>query len=68
MMFDGKRQRVAMFKPQDEEAFAPNNPRGYEGHLGQKGFRSGVKVLSAFHEQMLWDLRCNKFFFSGDLG
>lgn len=37
-----KRQNVAMFKPSDEEAFAPNNPRGYEGKLGQKGFRSGV--------------------------
>ena len=31
-----------MFKPIDEEAYAPNNPRGYEGKLGQQSFRSGV--------------------------
>lgn len=27
---------------QDEEAFAPCNPRGYEGRLGQQGLRGGV--------------------------
>lgn len=42
ILFNGKRQQIAMFKPQDEEAFAPNNPRGFEGQIGQKGFRSGV--------------------------
>lgn len=25
---------VALFKPIDEEAFAPNNPRGHIGHFG----------------------------------
>jgi hypothetical protein len=35
-------QSVAVFKPIDEEAFAPNNPRGYQGKIGQEGFRTGV--------------------------
>lgn len=39
-----KKQCIAMFKPSNEEAFAPNNPRGYEGKMGQKGFRSGVRL------------------------
>jgi hypothetical protein len=33
---------VAVFKPADEEAFAPCNPRGYMGIMGQAGFRQGV--------------------------
>jgi hypothetical protein len=33
---------VAVFKPLDEEAFAPYNPRGYTGKLGSPGFREGV--------------------------
>ncbi|OII75996.1 phosphatidylinositol 3- and 4-kinase family protein [Cryptosporidium andersoni] len=41
-MYNAMGQVVAMFKPLDEEAFAPNNPRGYQGKLGQQGFRSGV--------------------------
>jgi len=28
------RNIIAVFKPLDEEAFAPNNPRGYTGKLG----------------------------------
>lgn len=32
----------AVFKPIDEEAFAPNNPRGYVGAFGQQTLRSGV--------------------------
>lgn len=32
----------AVYKPLDEEAFAPNNPRGHIGKLGQSGFRTGV--------------------------
>eukprot|EP01083_Nonionella_stella_P068708 182637_1 len=34
--------KCAVFKPEDEEPFAPNNPRGYVGRLGQTGFRSGI--------------------------
>ena len=36
------RKKVAVFKPADEEQFAPNNPRGFAGTLGQVGFRKGI--------------------------
>lgn len=42
MMRDRNRATIAIFKPIDEEAYAPNNPRGYSGEFGQKSFRSGV--------------------------
>ena len=32
----------AVFKPIDEEAFAPNNPRDYVGAFGQVTFKTGV--------------------------
>ena len=33
---------VGIFKPIDEEQFAPNNPRDYTGFFGQATFRAGV--------------------------
>ncbi|PHJ24289.1 phosphatidylinositol 3- and 4-kinase, partial [Cystoisospora suis] len=42
ILFDARRRPVGIFKPEDEEAFAPCNPRGYEGRIGQAGFRGGV--------------------------
>ena len=33
---------MAVFKPIDEEAFAPNNPREHRGPFGSKTFRAGV--------------------------
>jgi len=36
------RKNVAIFKPFDEEPFAPNNPKGYVNKLGSTGFRAGV--------------------------
>ncbi|CAE7471285.1 PI4KG6 [Symbiodinium natans] len=33
---------LAVFKPKDEEAFAPNNPRGYAGKENSNGLRPGV--------------------------
>ena len=33
---------IGVFKPVDEEQFAPNNPRDYQGTFGSKTFRSGV--------------------------
>jgi hypothetical protein len=39
---DAKRAVRAIFKPLDEEAFAPNNPKGYLNRMGSRGFRSGV--------------------------
>ena len=36
------KETVALFKPIDEEAFAPNNQKGYTGKFGQESFRKGV--------------------------
>ena len=36
------RKPLAVFKPIDEEAFAPNNPRDHVGRFGQQSFRAGV--------------------------
>lgn len=36
------RQPLAVFKPIDEEAFAPNNPRDNVGAFGQVTFKTGV--------------------------
>lgn len=33
---------VAVFKPIDEEAFAPNNQKGYPGKFGSQSFRKGI--------------------------
>jgi hypothetical protein len=33
---------IAVFKPIDEEAFAPNNPRDHVGRFGSQSFRAGV--------------------------
>ncbi|CAI5739625.1 unnamed protein product [Hyaloperonospora brassicae] len=35
-------RNVGCFKPQDEEPFGPNNPRGLVGRLGQSGLRRGI--------------------------
>jgi hypothetical protein len=29
-----ERKKIAIFKPFDEEPYAPNNPKGYVGKLG----------------------------------
>jgi hypothetical protein len=36
------KETVALFKPIDEEAFAPNNQKGYVGKFGQESFRKGI--------------------------
>ncbi|KAH0480565.1 MAG: uncharacterized protein KVP18_003090 [Porospora cf. gigantea A] len=41
-MMGPRGDQVAIFKPQDEEPFSPNNPRALLGQLGQQGFRTGV--------------------------
>ncbi|KJP89683.1 hypothetical protein AK88_00643 [Plasmodium fragile] len=42
LLFNSQKKICSVFKPLDEEAFAPFNPRGYEGKMYQEGFRSGV--------------------------
>lgn len=44
-LYNKRRRICAIFKPIDEEAFAPCNPRGYHGKLHQRGFRPGVGVI-----------------------
>jgi len=41
----GARRRVAVFKPAEEEPFAPHNPRGqeYVAPMGSPGMRPGTK-------------------------
>jgi len=33
---------LGVFKPEDEEAYAPNNPRGLSGSMGSRGVRGGL--------------------------
>jgi phosphatidylinositol 4-kinase type 2 len=42
MLRDEDRKIQAVFKPIDEEAFAPNNPRDHIGPFGSPSFRAGV--------------------------
>lgn len=39
---DPDKNARAVFKPIDEEAFAPNNPRNHIGPFGSASFRAGV--------------------------
>ncbi len=41
-MMNQQKRKVAIFKPIDEEPFAPNNPRGNTGPFGSQTFRAGV--------------------------
>lgn len=41
-MRNDKQVPVAVFKPIDEEAFAPNNPRGFTNKFGTPSLRTGV--------------------------
>jgi len=36
------REPLAAFKPRDEEPFAPNNPRGLPGKMGQQGIHGAI--------------------------
>lgn len=39
---DDKNRIVGVFKPEDEEAYCPNNPRGLRGHMRSQGVRNGL--------------------------
>lgn len=41
-LYDSLRRVLCMFKPQDEEAFAPNNPRQFVSAAESEGFRPGT--------------------------
>jgi hypothetical protein len=39
---NANKETIALFKPIDEEAFAPNNQKGYTGKFGSETFRKGI--------------------------
>lgn len=43
---DPSHRNVGCFKPQDEEPFGPNNPRGLIGQLGQVRWRARITPLT----------------------
>ncbi|MCB1181108.1 MAG: hypothetical protein KDK55_03690 [Chlamydiia bacterium] len=53
-MRDSSREVVGLFKPFDEEINAPNNPLGpaYQGGLGQRRTRRGIRVGEAVHREV----------------
>ncbi|MCB1134653.1 MAG: hypothetical protein KDK78_00170 [Chlamydiia bacterium] len=44
---------IGIFKPVDEEAFAPNNPKRFVGKLGQSGMRHGIAVGTSMQRECL---------------
>lgn len=50
---DANRVPVAAFKPRDEEAFAPNNPRGLQGRMGGPGIHPYVESGDAYVREVL---------------
>jgi hypothetical protein len=48
ILFGNNNLPVAIFKPSDEEAYAPNNPHNLTGHLGSKSLRKGILSGEAF--------------------
>lgn len=60
-----KRDTVAVFKPADEEQFAPNNPRNYVGTMGQIGFRKGIFSGEGYQREVAAFLLDSKERFSG---
>lgn len=53
---------TAVYKPTDEEAYAPMNPKNYPGRLGEQGLRPGVlSGESAYREVAAYLLDKNRF-------
>lgn len=52
LLRDSGRKVAGVFKPLDEEPFAPFNPRGHTGTLGSKTFRSGVLSGEACYREV----------------
>lgn len=59
---DAHQHPMCIFKPLDEEPFAPLNPRGYTGKLGSLSFRPGVlSGESGYREVAAYLLDYHKF-------
>jgi hypothetical protein len=52
LLRDIHRRVRGIFKPVDEEAYGPKNPRGYVGRMGSKGIRSGVLSGEAAYREV----------------
>jgi hypothetical protein len=64
MMKNTTKDVIALFKPIDEEAFAPNNQKGYYGKFGQESFRKGIlSGEGSIREVAAFLLDKNNFFF-----
>uniref|UniRef100_A0A7S0DV09 PI3K/PI4K catalytic domain-containing protein n=1 Tax=Phaeocystis antarctica TaxID=33657 RepID=A0A7S0DV09_9EUKA len=53
LLRDTQKRPVAAFKPRDEEPFAPNNPRGLAGKMGQPGIHPHVASGDAHIREVL---------------
>lgn len=53
LLRDTQKRPVAAFKPRDEEPFAPNNPRGLAGKMGQPGIHPNVASGDAHIREVL---------------
>eukprot|EP00331_Platyophrya_macrostoma_P032801 CAMPEP_0176437752 /NCGR_PEP_ID=MMETSP0127-20121128/18831_1 /TAXON_ID=938130 /ORGANISM="Platyophrya macrostoma, Strain WH" /LENGTH=594 /DNA_ID=CAMNT_0017821483 /DNA_START=213 /DNA_END=1996 /DNA_ORIENTATION=- len=60
---NSNRKNIGIFKPVDEEPFAPNNPKGYQGKLGSQGFRRGILSGEAASREVAAYLIDEKEFF-----
>lgn len=49
---NASKEKVAVFKPMDEEPFCPNNPREYVGQTGNLGLRKGVLSGEAAYREV----------------
>ena len=52
LLRDSGRKVAGVFKPLDEEPFAPYNPRGHTGNMGSKTFRNGVLSGEACYREV----------------
>jgi hypothetical protein len=52
LLRDSGRKVAGVFKPLDEEPFAPFNPRGHTGNMGSKTFRNGVLSGEACYREV----------------
>uniref|UniRef100_A0A7S2XF66 1-phosphatidylinositol 4-kinase n=1 Tax=Lotharella oceanica TaxID=641309 RepID=A0A7S2XF66_9EUKA len=62
---NARRDTIAVFKPADEEPFAPSNPRNYVGKMGQQGFRRGIQSGEGYLREVAAYLLDRKSNFSG---
>lgn len=65
LLSDARGMEIAVFKPADEEANAPFNPRGLIGEMGQPGLRQGIRSGEASTREVLAYMLDQETHFSG---